>query len=175
MRPQLYQDPSYLDRLGYEVSLPSGRQIASSSVDGYDVGANGAPINVRQPPGRSNALGELKILFPNKHAIYMHDTPSKNLFKKDRRAFSHGCVRLHDPRAMAAAVLGKSKDYIGTRIAEGHNDADNVTDKIAVDMAYFSAWPNPEGTVEYFDDMYGRDKYLTRALEQTDMSRHTTG
>jgi murein L,D-transpeptidase YcbB/YkuD len=175
MLPKLYQDPTYLDRLGYEVSTGSGRQISSAAVDWYDVGVNGTPINVRQRPGRGNALGELKILFPNKHAIYMHDTPSKSLFNKDRRAYSHGCVRLHDPRAMAAAVLGKSKDYIGKRIAQGKNEADPVPGNIAVYMAYFTAWPNPEGTVEYFDDMYGRDKYLDRALERTDMSRHTTG
>jgi murein L,D-transpeptidase YcbB/YkuD len=175
MLPKLYQDPTYLDRLGYEVSTASGRQISSAAVDWYDVGANGAPINVRQRPGRSNALGELKILFPNKHAIYMHDTPSKSLFKKDRRAFSHGCVRLHDPRGMAAAVLGKSKEYIASRIAQGKNDADPVPGKIPVYVAYFTAWPNPEGTVEYFDDMYARDKYLTRALDATDQSRHAAG
>ena len=175
MLPKLYADPSYLDRLGYEVSTASGRTVSSSSVDWYDVGANGAPINVRQRPGSSNALGSVKILFPNKHAIYMHDTPAKSLFKKDRRAFSHGCVRLHDPHAMAAAVLGKSREYVKKRIAQGRNDADTVTADIPVYVAYFTAWPAPDGTVEYFDDMYGRDKYLTRALERTDMSRHTTG
>ncbi len=175
MLPKLYEDPSYLDRLGYEVSTASGRQISSSSVDWFDVGANGAPINVRQRPGRRNALGELKILFPNKHAIYMHDTPAKSLFKKDRRAYSHGCVRLQDPRAMAAAVLDKSTDYIASRIAGGRNDADKVKADISVYVAYFTAWPTPEGTVEYFDDMYARDKYLTRALEKTSMSRNTNG
>jgi murein L,D-transpeptidase YcbB/YkuD len=175
MLPKLYQDPTYLDRLGYEVSTASGRQISSVAVDWYDVGANGAPINVRQPPGRGNALGQLKILFPNKHAIYMHDTPAKSLFKKDRRAYSHGCVRLQHPRAMAAAVLGKSEDYIARRIAQGRNDADEVPVKIPVYVAYFTAWPNTQGTVEYFDDMYGRDKYLTRAIETTDASRHPAG
>jgi murein L,D-transpeptidase YcbB/YkuD len=175
MLPKLYADPSYLDRLGYEVSTASGRKVSSSSVDWYNVGANGAPINVRQRPGARNALGSVKILFPNKHAIYMHDTPAKSLFKKDRRAFSHGCVRLHDPHAMAAAVLGKSKEYVKKRIAQGKNDADTVEADIPVYVAYFTAWPAPDGTVEYFDDVYGRDKYLTRALERTDMSRHTTG
>ncbi len=175
MLPKLYQDPTYLDRLGYEVSTSSGQQISSAAVDWYDVGTNGAPINVRQRPGRGNALGELKILFPNKHAIYMHDTPAKSLFNKDRRAYSHGCVRLQHPRAMAAAVLGKSEDYIARRIAQGQNDSDDVPSKIPVYVAYFTAWPSPEGTVEYFDDMYGRDKYLTRAMEKTDASRHPAG
>ena len=85
-----------------------GRRISSSSVDWGAYGAK-IPFNVRQTPSEANALGELKILFPNKHAIYMHDTPQKELFERDMRAFSHGCVRLADPRGMAAAVLGTSR------------------------------------------------------------------
>jgi murein L,D-transpeptidase YcbB/YkuD len=75
-------------------------------------------INVRQYPGRSNALGEVKILFPNRHHIYMHDTPSKSLFNKDTRAFSHGCIRLHDPKGMAAAVLENRRTMCPSRIAQ---------------------------------------------------------
>ncbi|WP_295813617.1 L,D-transpeptidase family protein, partial [uncultured Nitratireductor sp.] len=104
MLPKLWRDPSYLDRNGYEVVNRQGRQVSSSAVNWGRYGSN-IPYSVRQKPGRNNALGELKILFPNRHAIYMHDTPSKSLFQRDTRAFSHGCVRLADPRAMAAAVL----------------------------------------------------------------------
>ena len=81
---------------------------------------------VRQPPSGDNALGELKILFPNSHAIYMHDTPSKSFFKKDMRALSHGCVRLADPRAMAAAVLKTSVADVAKQIATGQNKAVQV-------------------------------------------------
>ena len=109
MIPKLAKNPSYLDQAGYEVSTPGGRKVSSASVNWYAVAAKQQSINVRQYPGRKNALGEVKILFPNKHHIYMHDTPAKSLFKKDARAFSHGCVRLHDPKAMAAAVLGQDK------------------------------------------------------------------
>ncbi|MDN3719284.1 L,D-transpeptidase family protein [Roseibium salinum] len=107
MLPKLAKDPSYLDRAGYEVTTPGGRQISSAAVDWYAVATKQQSVNVRQYPGSSNALGEVKILFPNKHHIYMHDTPAKNLFAKDMRAYSHGCIRLQDPKAMAAAVLGK--------------------------------------------------------------------
>ncbi len=172
MLPKLFNDPSYLDRLGYEVTTVSGERVSSQWVDWYSVGVNKAPINVRQPPGRKNALGELKILFPNKHAIYMHDTPSRSLFQRDRRALSHGCVRLQKPREMAAAVLGKSTDYIASRIAQGQNDSDPVTANIPVYVAYFTAWPNSKGTVRYYGDMYDRDVYLSRAIKRTDAARH---
>ena len=117
MLPKLRNDPGYLDRLGYQVEV-GGRPVSS-----YDVNWNGstAGVAVRQPPSSDNALGELKILFPNAHAIYMHDTPSKSFFKKDQRALSHGCVRLADPRRMAAAVLGTTVEDVGKQIAGGRN------------------------------------------------------
>ncbi len=166
MLPKLRNDPSYLDRLGYQVEV-GGRAVASSSVNWY---GSTAGVAVRQPPSSDNALGELKILFPNSHAIYMHDTPSKSFFKKDMRALSHGCVRLADPRKMAAAVLGTSVDDIARQIAGGANKAVS-TPKIPVYVSYFTAWPNKDGKVEYFDDVYDRDMYMERALETTRKAR----
>jgi len=165
MLPRLRQDPGYLDRSGYEVTDAKGRRISSSSVNWYQYGGK-VPYNVRQTPSEANALGELKILFPNKHAIYMHDTPSKSLFQRDVRAFSHGCVRLADPRAMAAAVLGKPVDHVAAKIRQGHS-SEKVTRKIPVYVAYFTAWPDQNGKVEYFDDVYDRDSRLMKALEAT--------
>lgn len=171
MLPKLSQNPYYLDDLGYEVTTLQGERISSARVNWYAVASKQSMINVRQPPGPKNALGELKILFPNKHSIYMHDTPQKELFQKDVRAFSHGCVRLENPRAMAAAVLGKSVDYIASRVAQGENESDPVKGDIFVYVAYFTAWPAPDGTVSYYDDMYERDVYLTRAIERTARTR----
>lgn len=169
MLPKLRQDPSYLDRLGYEVSY-RGRRVSSSSVDWYKT----ASVDVRQPPGNSNALGELKILFPNSHAIYMHDTPAKSFFQRDVRALSHGCVRLADPRAMASAVLGVSESEIASEIAGGQNKQVAVPHKIPVYISYFTAWPNKDGKVEYFEDVYKRDQYLQRAIDATDKARHSS-
>lgn len=171
MLPKLAQDPSYLDRAGYEVSTPGGRKVSSTAVDWYAVAAKQQSINVRQYPGSKNALGEVKILFPNKHHIYMHDTPAKSLFKKDARAFSHGCVRLHDPKAMAAAVLGKSKDYVTSRIAQGKNEQEKVTGDIPVYVSYFTAWPELDGSIAYYTDVYDRDRHLLKALEKTENAR----
>lgn len=171
MLPKLANDPSYLDRAGYEVSTPGGRKVSSASVNWYAVAAKQQSINVRQYPGRSNALGEVKILFPNKHHIYMHDTPSKNLFNKDMRAFSHGCIRLHDPKAMAAAVLGKSKDYVTSRIAQGQNEQEQVNGDIPVYVSYFTAWPDLDGSIGFYSDVYDRDRHLLKALEKTEAVR----
>ncbi|MBX4867748.1 murein L,D-transpeptidase [Rhizobium bangladeshense] len=167
MLPKLRSDPNYLDQLGYEVEV-NGHAVASSSVDWYGSTAN---VSVRQPPSSDNALGELKILFPNSHAIYMHDTPSKSFFKRDMRALSHGCVRLANPRAMAAAVLGTTMDDIARQIASGQNHAVKVPQKIPVYVSYFTAWPNKDGVVEYFDDVYGRDAYVEKAFDATSKAR----
>ncbi|MET1415574.1 L,D-transpeptidase family protein [Roseibium sp. HPY-6] len=172
MVPKLARDPSYLDRAGYEVTTPGGRKVSSASVNWYAVAARQQSINVRQYPGRSNALGEVKILFPNRHHIYMHDTPAKNLFNKDVRAYSHGCIRLHDPKGMAAAVLGKSKDYVTSRIAAGQNEQEKVTGDIPVYVAYFTAWPEQDGNgIEFYSDIYDRDRYLLKAIEKTEATR----
>ena len=171
MLPKLRSDPSYLDRMGYEVAV-NGRVVPSSSVNWY--GSTNA-VSVRQPPSGDNALGELKILFPNTHAIYMHDTPSKSFFKRDMRALSHGCVRLSDPRAMAAAVLGTTIDDVAAEIAQGHNKAVAVKGNIPVYVSYFTAWPNKDGKVEYFEDVYGRDAYIEKAIEATRQVRQAQG
>jgi murein L,D-transpeptidase YcbB/YkuD len=167
MLPKLRNDPNYLDRMGYEVAV-GGRAVPSSSVNWY---GSTSGISVRQPPSGDNALGELKILFPNSHAIYMHDTPSKSFFKKDMRALSHGCVRLAEPRKMAAAVLGVSEEEVGKEIAAGRNKALSVKADIPIYIAYFTAWPNKDGVVEYFDDVYGRDDYMRKAFAATQKAR----
>ncbi len=170
--PKLRANPAYLDERGYEVTDASGRAIPSAAINWHAFGGK-VPYNVRQSPGEANALGELKILFPNKHAIYMHDTPAKSLFSKDVRAYSHGCVRLADPRAMAAAVLGKDIAHVETRLGEGHG-SDDVTIRTPVYVAYFTAWPKDDGTVEYFGDIYGRDVKTRQAMEITRKAREAT-
>ncbi|MDQ0320578.1 murein L,D-transpeptidase YcbB/YkuD [Pararhizobium capsulatum DSM 1112] len=171
MLPKLRSDPGYLDRLGYQVEV-GGRPVSSYDVNWY--GSTNS-VAVRQPPSSDNALGELKILFPNSHAIYMHDTPSKSFFARDQRALSHGCVRLADPRRMAAAVLGTTVDDIAKQIAGGKNKGVQVPQRIPVYVAYFTAWPDKDGKVQYFDDVYERDMYMGRAFEATRTARQTQG
>jgi murein L,D-transpeptidase YcbB/YkuD len=172
MLPHLWRDPSYLNRQGYEVTNARGREIASADVDWAGFARKNVSVDVRQPPGRSNALGRLKIEFPNAHAIYMHDTPAKSLFEHEARAFSHGCVRLQYPRKMAAALLGKSVDYVDGRIAQGDNAHEQVAGEIPVYLGYFTAWPDVHGAVHFYEDIYGRDGHLKEALAKTEAARH---
>lgn len=171
MLPHLWRDPSYLDRQGYEIINTRGRQIASADVDWGGFAHDNVSVDVRQPPGRANALGRLKIEFPNAHAIYMHDTPVKSLFGQDARAFSHGCVRLQHPREMAAALLGTDVAHIDARIARGDNSSEAVPGDIPVYLAYFTAWPDSHGAVHFYDDVYGRDGHLKDALAKTEAVR----
>ncbi len=168
MMPRLMRDPSYLDRKGFEVYDRRGRKISSASVDWYAYGGQRkVPFTVRQQPGARNALGHIKFLFPNKHSIYMHDTPSRGLFSRKRRAFSHGCVRVQKPKEMAELVTGLSRRAIEAKIAAGENDRMNLKHKIPVHMAYFTAWPDDAGRIHYYADVYGRDKLLDKALKKT--------
>jgi murein L,D-transpeptidase YcbB/YkuD len=171
MLPKLWRDPSYLDRLGYEVSNSRGREVASSAVDWAAVATQQVGIDVRQPPGRGNALGRLKIDFPNKHAIYLHDTNQKHLFAREQRALSHGCVRLEHPREMAAALLGARVADVDRKIATGANQTERVPGDIPVYLTYFTAWPDAQGNVRYYKDVYDRDAHLTKAIAKTREAR----
>ena len=173
MLPQLYNDPYYLDRLGYQVTNTRGQRVSSADVDWGAYARKQVSVDVRQPPGPRNALGRLKIEFPNKHAIYMHDTPEKQLFRHQRLAFSHGCVRLEHPRVMAAALLGKPVSYVDRQIATADNFNEQVGGNIPVYLTYFTAWPDGDGRVHYYDDVYGRDQHLAKALEKTETVRKT--
>jgi murein L,D-transpeptidase YcbB/YkuD len=170
MLPKLRNDPGYLDRIGYEV-FSGNKRVSSSSVDWW--GGGYKKIAVRQPPSEKNALGELKIMFPNKHDIYMHDTPAKGLFSRTVRAYSHGCVRLADPRAMAAAVLQVPLSTVEASLRQGHGRTD-LSEKLPVHVAYFTAWPDDLGKVHYFADIYDRDEALEKAIEVTETARAGT-
>jgi murein L,D-transpeptidase YcbB/YkuD len=171
MLPHLYRNPSYLSERGFQVTDERGRRVPSAAVNWGAVAADRESVDVRQPPGNGNALGRLKIEFPNSHAIYMHDTPEKQLFDHTRRAFSHGCVRLQKPRAMAAALLGTGIGHVDKQIAEGANASQPVPGDIPVYLAYFTAWPDLHGAVHYYADVYGRDAHLASALAKTEAAR----
>ncbi len=168
--PKSISNPAYLDERGYELRSWGGKKLKASNINWSKVGTK-PKFSVRQTPGPQNALGKLKIMFPNKHAIYMHDTPAKDLFNLEHRAYSHGCVRLHDPQAMAAAVLGLTKKQVDSRIDPGKNKTEKLSVKVPVYVSYFTAWPQEDGTVNYFNDMYERDVHLMKAFRATEKAR----
>ena len=161
--PKSRKDAGYLDRNGFKVVNASGDVISSRSIDWFNMG-HAPTFGVRQPAGNGNALGEVKFLFPNTHDIYMHDTPTKNLFTESMRAFSHGCVRVQNPRGFAEALLGWNQDKIAAVIETGESKSVNLKDKVPVHLTYFTAWTDAEGKIRYFDDIYGRDTALAKAF-----------
>ena len=144
-----------------------GREIDASRVDWNRV--NIANYRFYQPPGGRNVLGFVKFMFPNKHAVYMHDTPTKNLFNQTRRTYSHGCVRVRNPRKLAEIILGRDRGWspgnVGAAIQRGKNQHVNLNNPIPVHMTYFTARVEKDGKITYFGDVYGHDSRMARALK----------
>jgi murein L,D-transpeptidase YcbB/YkuD len=124
-------------------------------------------IQIKQPPGERNALGSIKFMFPNQYAVYLHDTPSKSLFQRDSRAFSHGCVRVMDPWAFADALLSHDPGWNAARLKKlvgGPERRVDLPHGIPVHLTYFTAWVDDAGNLEFRDDVYGHDKRMAKAL-----------
>lgn len=132
--------------------------------------ANLAVYQIYQPSGDGNALGNVKFLFPNKHSVYLHDTPNKSLFQANERLFSHGCVRLRNPVSFAQKILDLDKGkgaYDADRLADrgpGNNEI-TLDNPLPVHVGYFSVWVSDDGKAEFHGDPYGHDKRVTLALE----------
>jgi murein L,D-transpeptidase YcbB/YkuD len=134
---------------------------------GYEGGVRNGRMWIRQKPGPRNALGRIKFLFPNKHAVYMHDTPSKSLFNKNRRAFSHGCMRVRNPQRLAEVVLGMSgwtSAKVSRTWATRGNKQIALKTKIPVHITYFTLWADENGNLTSFNDVYGHDNRIYAAV-----------
>ena len=168
--PKLRRDPSYLDRIGFKVTTPSGKTVSSSAIDWSAYGRR-VPFSIQQPPGRKNALGELKFLFPNSHNIYMHDTPSRELFDESVRAFSHGCVRVQNPRDYASVLLGWDRAKVDSNTESKKSQTVKLAKPVPIFITYFTAWPDDTGRIRYFADLYGRDETMEKALSTTNLAQ----
>lgn len=154
-------------RSGLRMSL-NGREIDPWNVDWSR--ADITRYHVYQPSGDDNALGVVKFLFPNKHAVYLHDTPSKRLFNTERRSYSHGCVRVRNPVRLAELLLAADKNWSAKRVRELVEDGpeDNpikLETKLPVHITYFTASADETGKVSTFADVYGHERRITLALE----------
>ncbi len=161
--PKMRKDRSYLKRNGFKVVDLKGNEINAHDVDWWNIGQY-PNFGIQQPAGNDNALGELKFLFPNSHDIYMHDTPTRNLFANDVRSFSHGCVRVQNPREFAQVLLGWDKDTVAKNIVGQDSHAVPLASKVPVHLTYFTAWADDSGKLQFFDDIYGRDTAMAKAL-----------
>jgi murein L,D-transpeptidase YcbB/YkuD len=123
---------------------------------------------VRQKPGKNNSLGLVKFMFPNSHSIYLHDTPSKSLFDRESRAFSHGCIRVAKPKELAFEILKNDKKWPQAKILTAMNSGKETTaslqNKIPVYIGYFTAWADEKEGIHFYDDIYNRDERLAKLL-----------
>ena len=164
--PAVLNNPGYIDSHNYDL-LYQGSPISPWSVDWNQVSASNFPFRVRQRPGTSNALGQIKFLFPNKHDVYLHDTPSKSLFSRDSRALSHGCVRVQNPLEFAGALLANETKISRSSLEDMFGSAErwvNPEHQIPVHLAYFTVRVAPDGTLRSFSDIYGHNAALIAAM-----------
>lgn len=150
---------------------PDAPEVDATTIDWSKVSKKDMNrYRVRQDPGPENALGTLKLVFPNKYNVYLHDTPARGLFSQRQRAFSHGCIRMGRPAEMAAWVLGGeekgwSLDRINEIVASRKRQVFVLEQPIPILILYRTAFVNPEDDMLYFyEDLYGRDQLLEKAL-----------
>ena len=148
----------------------NGRVVPRGAVNFAAYSASSFPFGLRQPPSDGNALGKVKFMFPNKYNIYLHDTPSKNLFAHEVRAYSHGCIRVADPFDFAHVLLSRQTDdpkgLFDSELQGGQESSVSLDTKVPVHLVYFTAWPDSRGQIGYRNDIYGRDARLFQALTE---------
>jgi len=153
-----------------EITDSRGRVVSRGNINFGKYTAKTFPYAMRQPPSRGNALGLVKFMFPNPHNIYLHDTPAKNLFSREVRAYSHGCIRLAEPFDFAYALLAKQtsdpKSYFQSVLATGAETKVDLKSPVPVHIIYRTAFTAPKGGMEYRRDVYGRDAKIWSALRQ---------
>ncbi|WP_170937268.1 MULTISPECIES: L,D-transpeptidase family protein [Rhodomicrobium] len=162
--PQMQTNPGYLDRQNIEVIWLGQRTVDPYMVDWQAV--NPDKLALRQVPGPGNALGQVKFLFPNRHSVYMHDTPTKNLFDQPVRAYSHGCMRVRNPLEFAKVLLGWNDDRVRRTLDSATDEHVKLDKKLPVHVSYFTAWVDPaDGKLHGFRDVYGHDASVRVALK----------
>jgi murein L,D-transpeptidase YcbB/YkuD len=167
--PILKRDPGYLKRNNIRVLDSKGREVNPYSVNWSQYGAGRLPpYQLRQDPGEDNALGLVKIMFPNPYLVYLHDTPSKSLFDQDQRTFSSGCIRVQKAFELAELVLNDpsrwNQETLAAAVATKKMQTVNLAKPLPVLLLYWTAQPLPSGQVMFRNDVYGRDPPTLAAL-----------
>lgn len=167
LQPQLSRNPDALNRAGLRASY-NGKPVDPATVDWST--ADMRALHIFQPPGTANALGQVKFLFPNKHDVYMHDTPTKHLFNNPSRAYSHGCMRVRDPLRFAELLLSNDKGWDMERVrqlanAGPENNEIRLTKKVPVHVTYFTAWVDDDGSLKTFNDIYNHESKIQLGLD----------
>jgi murein L,D-transpeptidase YcbB/YkuD len=169
--PAVKKNRNYLASKNMKLLNSSGGVVDPASIDWAKVNPKTFPYTVRQEPGESNSLGLAKFMFPNKHSVYIHDTPSRSLFEREDRALSHGCIRIQRPFDFAKFLLSHDPTWTDERIREAMRQPKEVTvtlnRKIPVAIIYMTYWANGGGEMYFRKDIYGRDAEIAKALKQS--------
>lgn len=169
--PKIQEDPQYLSKNDMRIiSRQNNRNIFIDPeyVDWSTIDPDNAPLRIRQDPGQKNALGRVKFLFPNNYSVYLHDTPSRRLFTRNSRAFSHGCVRVENPIEFAEVLISNSTTF-STEDLHYFADRDKTKtiklDKpIPILITYMTAWADEQGIINFRPDIYKRDSHIASTL-----------
>jgi murein L,D-transpeptidase YcbB/YkuD len=159
--PKIQRDPGFLKRGGYDVFNRDNRRVDPATIDWMSLHENYFPYTFVQRPGCANELGRIKFVFPNDFGVFMHDTPSKQLFARDTRALSHGCIRMDNPIGFAERVLepeGWTRDDIVMQLETTETVTVPLSEPIPVIVTYLTAVVDESGTVYFYRDIYGRDE-----------------
>lgn len=166
--PKLIKDPNYLASKGidiYESWHPESEKMNTQDIiDAFILEDLDSMPNFRltQSPSSENPLGRMKFMFPNKHAVYMHDTPAKSLFSNARRAYSHGCIRLSKPQELLNTIASEDKslnlEKIDSILKETNEKSIGLSKKIPVHIVYLTSWVDEEGQLQFREDIYNYDK-----------------
>ncbi len=166
--PMMQSNPSSVGHL--QLVDQSGKAMSRGGINFANYTAATFPYGLREPPSAGNALGTVKFMFPNRHNIYLHDTPSKSLFSREVRAFSHGCIRLSDPHDFAYTLLARQtanpEAYFQERLRTGRETTVRLERPVPVHIVYRTAFVEDDGTVQYRRDVYNRDAAVFRALQR---------
>ncbi|MCK5647482.1 MAG: L,D-transpeptidase family protein [Gammaproteobacteria bacterium] len=168
--PKLKKDSGYLQKKNMNVINSKGKIIDASKINWSTMTAKKFPYMIRQEPGPSNALGRVKIMFPNKHLVYLHDTPSKSKFKRTERAFSSGCIRVENPFELAELLLKDSDKWnqqsFAEMLATGKLKNVNLPEKVPVLLLYFTTQIDENGKMIFYKDIYNRDEKIIKGLKE---------
>jgi murein L,D-transpeptidase YcbB/YkuD len=164
--PQLWRNPQYLAERNIDVLDRAGKPVEQASIDWSS--ARTLQYQLVQRPGPTNALGRVKFMFPNEYFVYLHDTPSRDLFDRESRAFSSGCIRVENPLELADIVIGDKwpRERIDAAIAGGRTQTVILDKPIPVKLLYWTAEVDGTGRVSFFPDVYSRDDALIAALAE---------
>ncbi len=168
--PAVQKDIGYLAKKNMKVLTFDGNEVDPATIDWSKHGRKNFPYMVRQEPGEDNALGWVKFMFPNQYDVYIHDTPNRELFKRDERTFSSGCIRIEKPFDLAKILLSDKPEWDESSIRKamysGKEQTVKFTSPIPVVIVYFTSWVDGNDQINFRKDVYERDKLVSSALRQ---------